>query len=472
MQIQAASRQTLLSRWTYRYALTLLVGLLAIGAASALWIRQDTVHERKQALKRFAVAAAEHVTGAEGAVRIPDGLYEWIDGTQREYHLPGQFALAVYETDGTLAFYKAGPGKSGAGTAPAPAAPPHADSLQAYRQGDAYMLIVPVGRGSDADGSLLLSYSYAELARVEQNYTLMIALLLSAGLLGWTIIFLLSRHLRKPIYRLRDALRQMEAGDYRIDVPADIKEKELHELLVSFGAMAARLGRLEELRTELLAGVTHELKTPVASIRGLVSAVRDEVVTGEEAAEFLDISLAQTRKLEVMVADLLEFNAFASGSVVIRSEPIDLGKLLAEVVYQWGLPDWNVGLNLTTTLPDAPAMIDGDAGRIQQIVVNLLNNAGQAMGGSGSIKLSIVPQHTERMYEVVVEDDGPGIPEEEQERIFERYYRGSGKKLSVGGLGLGLTYCRMLAVAMGGSLALLRSSPQGTAFRLLLPMKS
>ncbi|SFB28798.1 Signal transduction histidine kinase [Cohnella sp. OV330] len=469
MPIQTASRQTLLSRWTYRYALTLLVGLLAIGAAAALWIRSDTVHERKEALKRFAVAAADRVSGDDGAVRIPDGLYEWIDGTQREYRLPGQFALAVYDADGKLVFYKAGPDKSGVGAAPAPVAPTPPDRLQASRQGDAYVLGAPVGRGKAA-GALILSYSYAELARVGQNYALMSALLLSAGLLGWTIIFMLSRHLRKPIYRLRDALRQMEAGDYRIDVPADIKEKELHELLVSFGAMAARLGRLEALRTELLAGVTHELKTPVASIRGLVSAVRDEVVTGEEAAEFLDISLSQTRKLEVMIADLLEFNAFASGSVAVRSEPIDLGKLLGEVVYQWSLPDWNAGLSLAAELPREPAMIDGDAGRVQQIVVNLLNNACQAMGGSGSIKLSLAA-HAGRMYEVVVEDDGPGIPEEEQERIFERYYRGAGKKLSVGGLGLGLTYSRMLAVAMGGSLALLRSSPQGTAFRLLLPKR-
>lgn len=470
MPIQTAvSRQTLLSRWTYRYALTLLVGLLAIGAAAALWIRADTAHERKQALKRFAVAAADRVSGEDGAVRIPDGLYEWIDGTQREYRLPGQFALAIYDADGKLVFYKAGPDKSGVGAAPAPVAPTPPDRLQAARQGDAYVLGAPVGSGKAA-GALILSYRYAELVRVGHNYALMIALLLSAGLLGWTIIFLLSRHLRKPIYRLRDALRQMEAGDYNIDVPADIKEKELHELLVSFGAMAARLGRLEALRTELLAGVTHELKTPVASIRGLVSAVRDEVVTGEEAAEFLDISLAQTRKLEVMIADLLEFNAFASGSVAVRSEPIDLGKLLGEVVYQWSLPDWNAGLSLVSELPREPAMIDGDAGRIQQIVVNLLNNAGQAMSGRGSIKLSLTA-HAGRMYEVVVEDDGPGIPEEEQERIFERYYRGSGKKLSVGGLGLGLTYSRMLAVAMGGSLALLRSSPQGTAFRLLLPKR-
>lgn len=470
MRTPAARRQTLLSRWTYRYALTLLFGLLAIGAAAVLWQRADTVHERKQALKRFAVAAAEHVSGADGAIRIPDGLYEWIDGKQREYRLPGQFAFAVYKADGTLAFYKAGPRKPGGETAPAPAAPTHADRLQTSRQGDAYLLSLPAGEGSGVAGSLIFSYSYAELAHVEQNYRLMIALLLSAGLLGWTIIFLLSRHLRKPIYRLRDALLQMEAGDYRIDVPADIKEKELHELLVSFGAMAARLGRLEELRTELLAGVTHELKTPVASIRGLVSAVRDEIVTGEEADEFLDISLAQTRKLEVMVADLLEFNAFASGSVAVRSEPLDLGKLLGEVVYQWSLPEWNAGFSLATELPGEPAMIDGDAGRVQQIVVNLLNNAGQAMGGSGSIKLSLAA-HAGRMYEVVVEDDGPGIPEEEQERIFERYYRGTGKKLSVGGLGLGLTYSRMLAVAMGGSLALLRSSPQGTVFRLLLPKR-
>ncbi|MDG0808365.1 HAMP domain-containing sensor histidine kinase [Cohnella rhizosphaerae] len=330
------------------------------------------------------------------------------------------------------------------------------------------MLRLPLGEKNGAAGTLVLSYSYAVLARVEQNYRLMTALLLASGLLGWTMIFLLSRHLRKPVYRLRDALRQMEAGDYRIDVPADIKEKELHELLASFRSMAARLGRLEALRTELLAGVTHELKTPVASIRGLVSAVRDEIVTGEEAAEFLDISLAQTRKLEIMVADLLEFNAFASGSVAVRFEPIDLGKLLAEVVYQWGLPEWNAGLDLTTALPDEPALIDGDAGRIQQIVVNLLNNAGQAMGGRGSIKVSLAA-HAGRMFEVIVEDGGPGIPQEEQEHIFERYYRGAGKKLSVGGLGLGLTYSRMLAVAMDGGLALLRSSPNGTAFQLLLP---
>lgn len=469
MPTRAARRRTLLSRWTYRYVLTLFVGLLAIGTAAALWVRQDTLHERKQSLQRFAAAAAEYVAGDDGVtVRVPDGFYEWIDNTQREYRLPGQFALAVYRTDGSAAFYKPDPGKGNAGgPAPVPAAP-RADRLQASRQGDAYVLSLPIRSGNAVVGSLLLSYSYAQLARVEQNYPLMGSLLLAAGLLGWTIIYLLSRHLRRPIYRLREALRQMEEGDYRIEVPADIKEKELHELLVSFGAMAARLGRLEELRTELLAGVTHELKTPVASIRGLVSAVRDEVVTGAEAAEFLDISLAQTRKLEAMVADLLEFNAFASGSVAVRSDPLDLGKLLGEVVYQWGLLDRGAGLTLTTDLPAEPAMIEGDAGRIQQIVVNLLNNSSQAMSGRGSIRLSLRP-HASGMYEAIVEDDGPGIPAEEQERIFERYYRGSGKKLTVGGLGLGLTYSRMLAVALGGSLTLLHSSPQGTAFRLLLP---
>ncbi|MDG0808364.1 hypothetical protein [Cohnella rhizosphaerae] len=131
MRTPAARRQTLLGRWTYRYAFTLLVGLLAIGAAAAFAIRADTVHERKQALKRFALAAAEQVSGDDKAIRIPDGLYEWIDGTQREYRLPGQFELAVYEADGTLAFYKPGPVKPGYGTSRPPAAPAHVDRLQA-----------------------------------------------------------------------------------------------------------------------------------------------------------------------------------------------------------------------------------------------------------------------------------------------------------------------------------------------------
>ncbi|THF79973.1 HAMP domain-containing sensor histidine kinase [Cohnella fermenti] len=468
MPIRAPRRRTLLLLWSFRYVLTLFLGLLLIGLATVAWIRAETVHGRKEALKEFSLAAAQRVIPA-----IPDDFYEWIDTRQRLYRIPGQFALSVYDNEGTVLYAKSGPGGESVPAAASLSDPARsADRLRAASADGYYVLTAPVIAGDRRIGSVVVAYSNAELARVEQNYVLIASLLLSSGLLGWLIIYLLSRNLRKPIARLADALNQVEAGDYDVAVPADVKEREVHELLVSFRSMAARLGVLEELRTQLLAGVTHDLKTPVASIRGLIAAVRDEVVTGREAAEFLDISLENTRKLQRMIDDLLDFNSFASGKPHVDREPIDLGKLLPEIVYQWGLLDQEDRISLHVQIPEGERsrIAAGDAARIQQILVNLLNNSKQAFEGNGTIVVALSePAGPGLPYIVSIEDNGPGIAEAEQPHIFERYYRGENKKLVSSGLGLGLTYGRMLASAMDGQLLLHSSSPQGTTFRLLLP---
>lgn len=457
-------RQTLLSRWTFRYVLTLFIGLLAIGLVSIFWIRQETLHERKQNLKAFAMVASQYVSNENGY--IPGNFYEWIDRTQRRYSLPGQFSLRIFDHSGNVIFLKQGPRDSEV----APAVPPLSGELNVTISNDQYTLTTPIWgeNKEEAIGSVVISYAYKELVHVNQNYRLIASLLLGSGLLGWLIIFFLSRNLRRPIKQLAEALNQMEAGNYQVVVPNHVKEKEIHDLLVSFQTMAARLGTLEELRTELLAGVTHELKTPISSIHGLIHAVRDQVVAEEEAEEFLDISLQQTRRLQHMVTDLLDFNAFASGKISVRQDSLDLGKLVGEIVYQWGLLDPVEGLELTADIPSGAFLAVGDASRIQQIIVNLLNNSRQALQGRGRIHVSL-SQSSAGSYEMIVQDNGPGIPDEEQKNIFERYFRGERNKLSVGGLGLGLTYSRMLAIAMGGQLNLKHSTQQGTTFQLLLP---
>lgn len=470
MQTPINRRQTLLSRWTFRYVLTLFVGLLIIGVISILWIRQETLNERKHNLEAFAQVAVQYVNDGHGAIAIPDDFYEWVDLTQRRYSLPGQFSVSVFDAQGAAIFVKKAPQTDKAiSQSDINIAPPLNDQLIVTRSDGMYRLAVPVLDKNEAIGSLVISYSYQELTHVNQNYTLIASLLLSSGLLGWLIIFFLSRNLRKPIKQLAEALNQVEAGQYQVVVPGHVQEKEIHDLLFSFQKMAARLGVLEQLRTELLAGVTHELKTPIASIHGLIHAVRDQVVTDGEAEEFLDLSLQQTRRLQHMVTDLLDFNAFASGKINVRHDSLDLGKLVGEIVYQWGLLDPIEGFEVSADIPDPIALAVGDASRIQQIIVNLLNNSRQAMGGKGSIRVHLA-QHSATSYEINVKDNGPGIPEEEQPNIFERYFRGKRKKHTVNGLGLGLTYSQMLAVAMEGQLILKQSSPQeGTTFQLLLP---
>lgn len=468
MSIRLVNRPTLLSRWTLRYVLTLFIGLLTIALATVLYIREATIHERKQALADFAQEAGRYIAGPEGRLAVPGDLYEWIDQRQRQYALPGQFALAVYDRAGKSLYVKKGP--TGIVVPPLdPAALNEgAGSLSRTASGpEAFVMTTPLSGRDGPTGAIVIAYAQRDLGNVQQNYTLIVSLLLCAGLLGWTIIYLLSWQLRKPIVQLSEALNRMEEGDYNVTVPSEGKEREMHQLLSSFQTLASRLAKLEELRTELLAGVTHELKTPIASIHGLIRAVRDGVVTEREAEEFLDISLKQTRRLQHMVTDLLDFNAFASGQLNVRREPLELGKLLGEIVYQWEQLHPQSEIAVSVHLPGTPCPSAGDASRIQQIIVNLLNNSRQAIEGAGQIDLTLAPAAAS--WEVEVRDDGPGIPEAEQANIFERYFRGAGKKLSVGGLGLGLTYSRMLAVAMQGQLQLKHSSPQGTAFQLLLP---
>ncbi len=256
-----------------------------------------------------------------------------------------------------------------------------------------------------------------------------------------------------------------------MNLEVDTKEREIDELVVSFKDMASRLKQLEEWRALSLAGVTHELKTPVTSIKGLVMAVRDDVVGPEEAKEFLDIALRESGRLERMVADLLDYNALSAGSVEVRRDRLDLGALVSEIAYQWELTSKNEGtsLSMSTDFPEAPVQAVGEALRIQQIVVNLLNNALQAADPDRPTLIAIRLRAKDNCASIEIADNGTGIAAEDRPHIFERFYRGESKKLRSRGLGLGLTYSQLLARAQGGELRLLESSPEGSAFELELP---
>src|SRR5699024_5012821 len=170
-----------------------------------------------------------------------------------------------------------------------------------------------------------------------------------------------------------------------ITLKEDVAEKEVYELIHGFKEMSQRLHQLETLRTELLAGVTHELKTPVTSISGLIQAVNDGVVTGEEAKEFLQISLDEATKMEKMVEDLLAFNAFATNSLPLTLEKESINDMIKTCMEQWNMMKENehVQVNLSLLKDDVEVMVDPI--RIEQIIVNLCNNAKDAQNDEAVI---------------------------------------------------------------------------------------
>lgn len=291
---------------------------------------------------------------------------------------------------------------------------------------------------------------------------------------GWWVVYLMTRRLVTPIRSAADAVRRIASGCYDVKLdPGKHQPKEIAELLEAFADMAERLREHEALRRQLLAGVTHELRTPITSVSGLLQAVRDKVVTGEEAEQFLHNAMKHTDRLQKLVEDLLEFNRFSAQEITVRLTHADLSALVGEIAQRWydGQGTAAAGLSMSLEADEEEDWsLQTDPDRVEQMLVNLLNNAREEMREGGTIRIVLARQGD--AFLVHVADTGSGIPEGEQPHLFEPYFRGERKKRHVRGLGLGLSFSRLIARSLGGDLVLAKSDARGSTFLLKLPRET
>ncbi len=454
---------SMLSYWTIRYIVILFAGFTVIALCSLYWMRETTTDSRLKTAGLLGQEVADRVVSADGELAIPPHMDKLLDSRLRYFNFKGELCLFVTDKDGNLLYSKPE-------TSEQDMKKRMTSDLKDSKEPGTKAVTTPIpGGGEEEIGQVTLLMNKKSLGASPNELALVAVLLATLILSGWLTIYLLSRKLSLPIRRVAEGARLIRGGQYDVRLEVETKEREIHELVDSFKDMAGRLKQLEEWRALSLAGVTHELKTPVTSIKGLLMAVRDEVVSPEEGKEFLDIALRESGRLERMVADLLDYNALSAGSVEVASERLDLRALLSEIIYQWELTHKRQNAAIAADWPDAPVYAAGDALRIQQILTNLLNNALQAASPERPLQIRIRLAETENRALVEVADNGTGIAPEDRPHIFERFYRGTRKKLQTRGLGLGLTYSQLLARAQGGELALTDSSPEGSVFALTLP---
>ncbi|ASA25947.1 HAMP domain-containing sensor histidine kinase [Paenibacillus donghaensis] len=463
-------RTSILFYWTVRYLLIISIGLLLVGLVTFWWIRQEAMDNRMQTTALLAQEIADRsISSSEGleAIRIEPNLEKLIEDRKRFFKLTAQMCVIILDSDGQLLL----------------SVPPLSDQEVRMKLNDQlddsrspeYKGATALIEGDSGPlGQVIVLQSKRALQHIPLEEMLFFSILLLFLIaLSWLTIYLLSRKLAKPVQRVAAAAAQISSGQYDITLDKSAKEREIHELIVSFEEMAAKLKLFEQSRAVMLAGVSHELKTPVTSIKGLVHAVREGVVEGEEADEFLDIALLEAGRLQRMVADLLDYNALAAGIVNVRHDKLAAVPLISEIVYQWKLTQSDAVREPLLLLPQKPVFLRGDPLRIQQIIVNLLNNSvqAQAAGCSVELKLELVASSEHPEFAVIrVSDNGPGISPEQAELVFEAFFRGSKQTSTLRGLGLGLTFSRLLAEAMGGSLLLDSRVKQGCTFVLSLPL--
>jgi len=227
-------------------------------------------------------------------------------------------------------------------------------------------------------------------------------------------------------------------------------------------AEAVRAER-EQLRSTLLSSVSHDLRTPLAAITGAASTLRDQALDDATRRELLDALCEEADRMDRLVGNLLDMTRLASGTVTPRREwiPVDelVGAALARVEHE--LDQHHV----RTAVPEYPALVSVDPVLVEQLIVNLLDNAARHTPAGTEVQVSAEASAGALTLEVT--DSGPGVPEPLRERIFERFQRGGAT--AGRGAGLGLAIARAIAEVHGGTLTLLERPGGGARFRLELP---
>jgi len=296
------------------------------------------------------------------------------------------------------------------------------------------------------------------LALIERLLIAFAGGLLVAGAFGWY----LSRRITTPVLELSRAADEIAGGQYDVDVPEVRGGGEIDQLAGRFREMASRLSEAEQLERNFLMTVSHELRTPLTAIRGHVGALREGVVTDEEArAESLAVIAAEAARLERLVGDVLDLAKLGAHRFTVLREEVEMEMLVDRAYVTFSDEARRRGIDYRRQV-DAKPVIVSDGDRVLQIISNLLANAFRWTPDGGRVDLEL--SATDGTVYVAVDDSGPGIRPSERERIFRPFWSRGG-----GGTGLGLAIASELALALGGHLRLETSEGHGSRFELTLP---
>src|SRR5690606_19041178 len=226
------------------------------------------------------------------------------------------------------------------------------------------------------------------------------------------------------------------------------------------------LRRLESVRRDFVANASHELKTPLTSIRGFAEALVEEEPPEEMRRRFVTAMLNNTVRLQRLVDDLLDLSRLESGGWAAGAEPVDVASVARDAWTWTGAGAVERRFALTVT---GDATVIADPRGLLQIFRNLMENAVRHTRDGGHVGVAVRPG-PERFVTVEVTDDGEGIPGRALPRIFERFYRTDASRVrDVGGTGLGLAIVKHLVVAMGGEVTAESTLGKGTTIRFTLP---
>ena len=286
-----------------------------------------------------------------------------------------------------------------------------------------------------------------------------------AGFISLLIARWLARGMTKPLRDMAAAVRRMEVGDYTARVETRSRD-EVGQLATAFNRMSAELEVLERSRQDLVANVSHELKTPITAIRAHLENLADGIEQPDR--ETMQVMLNQTERLGRLVDQLLDLSKLESGEVPLQLEPMPLAPVIDQVLSEFSVGRAVTDVALIDDVADDLA-VEADRERIHQVVFNLVDNAVRFTPPGGEV--TIRAWREDERVQIEIHDTGVGVAPEHLPRVFERFYRADPARSrdDGGGTGIGLAIARSIVEGHGGRIAATSEPGRGATFTFDLP---
>ncbi|NOZ57420.1 MAG: HAMP domain-containing protein [Calditrichaeota bacterium] len=450
------------------WSVAALAAILAIFSATATWnMRQALLRALEHTLEMQADAVADSYDPEEGRFNV---LHE---GEEEANEALSAWIRIVAE-DGGILYETAAMGAAG-WPFPYDRASELRDRADFFfqklvsRSGRSYLAVIyPVWRGSQLVAWVQLALPTKQVS--DPLHRLIVSLLIAAPvallLAGFTGYWLADRALR-PVEVIRSRAESISQANLAARVPVPGRGDELSRLAETFNAMLDRLEAAFKAQQRFIADASHELKTPIAILRARWENEINDADLPQEVRTQLTRDVEELARLNKLVEDLLLLTRADEGKIPLAREPVSLDELLNSLLEDARTlasgKEQKIHTEITTC-----GTVQGDRNRLYQLFLNLVDNAVKYSQPGATIRITC--ERRGARVVVAVQDDGPGIPPEDLPLIFDRFYRvDKSRSRELGGSGLGLSICKWIAEAHGGSITVQSQPGQGTRVEVSLP---
>lgn len=306
-----------------------------------------------------------------------------------------------------------------------------------------YTVIFPLVINNQIAGAAIMSTPMTgiESALYRIYSFIWLAALIAIAVSTFIIYYFSQSILIKPLYEINKTAREISGGEFEKRVNITSRD-EIGQLAESFNYMADTLQNLENMRRDFIANISHELRSPITSIRGFIQGILDGTIPQDKHRYYLSIALDESKRLTRLISDVLDLSRLESGEFSMKTEPFDINELIRIIIIKFENQIEAKKLNVDVILAGESLFVIGDRDRIGQVITNLLDNAIKFTGEGG--KISAGTKIDGKKVVVSIGDTGTGIPEDELKLIWDRFHMVDKSRTKKRGTGLGLSIVRQI----------------------------